>query len=1811
MKVVFVSEKSVVFGAGGDTSKLRVEEVDNSDKVGILLLMLKLVVDCVKAVVVVEFVTEAGEKEKMSDKEVKFVGGTFTVVKRVCEEFTEIIASLVVGRILVNGVEGKAVFGIAVVCIFVKDNETVLFITLVEVKFVEGKLRVGFTVFAKGVLVVILIIFVKAGPVELNIEELGVIGVREIVVGSKDRLMIATEFTKFFVIADTLFPELMFVPEPDAADAIVLSTAVNKLELVDVVRVKREVKLFGTVAVTVLSGNVIFATGSFENDDDNAVASIAVNMVFKDMKAAFVGEESVVFGEGADASELRADEEEYGDKKTASLVVGKIFAADAEGKAMFGIPIVWVLSKDNETVLFIKVVEEILDGDETLLLMVGAASDLSDDNNNNALVSAAVNMVFLDMNGAFVCNESVVCSKGVDDPLSTSELRLDDEGNPNERDIDILDIQSVKEKLRKVLKRMGKLKCTKQSCTASFTSIMGYMYHIKKCGKKASELENLMMNCKHCGKAYKSKAGLEYHMKSEHGPGNFEAGKYKCLLCKKEFISESGVKYHINSVHAQCITSLFQNILAALKLVERNNMAAPIKTHSLLHGIIKDKLCTFEWGILFSIKLSGILMAANDEKKQVLEEEAMGLPSNLDFGKTVKQKADLSNSSKVAQTKCSSEIEQGSVLQPSDQIKNGLDENKNNKLQEYRPENVAGGECDQHEEANTNTILELSEGTTPRHKTNECQSNCHLEENQLELSKTPTPSENSLPTTPFSTGKSRSRKNPVPKKHLTPPGPTENQPEQSIENGEIQMPPAKVYKKRGRKSKAELLALQLEQGLPVTPEPAKTLLEDHNSANDVAPIERPKRRAAKAALQYLRTLAEELGVDSQPTGVVPEVSKSIISTSNIESETPLKRKRAIKKHREDDVTDDADFVLPDAVSNSEKEEEDTDEEYDFQDSDSGPEERCNKLKGSITKPKLKGTAANGLPNNVMGPVWNCFNMTKELEAVKYLPKEKLSPPFMVKREGLDDDTSIHRINRFQSVSPHHERWDFAFFVGGPVWSMEWCPTPDGSSASQFVAIYCNNGMDDRHKHCALHSEPALLQIWKLGNLCHDSCPSSKAIFSYGIALDYGCIWDMKWCPSGAWETFETYRKVPRLGLLAAAFSNGQIAVFSLPYPESLANYKKSHYKGTVALWSLTTKSALLKIRTSGGSITIFPYHSFLAHDHAVRFLTWCKASSDFIITASEDRKLKFWDLRRTYEPAVAVKRNLSTEVSWLLHWCGISVAQENCFAAYGLSGIHYVDAGYLGFKPYFVAPRRGTVWPVYKADLIEYGRSDKDPLNVEAETNSETNSAVPLCQPQLYSEAIEKYYVLFDDTDMLLTDGLIWAGTRDDDGCNSASHGDRAAGYGRIYVRLCGGSASGKTTVANKIIEALDVPWVVLLSMDSFYKVLSKEEQELAAKNEYNFDHPDAFDFELLITVLRKLKKGKSVKVPVYDFTLHSRRKEWKTVYGANVVIFEGILAFANKELLKLLDMKVFVDTDSDIRLVRRLKRDITERGRDISGVIKQYNKFVKPAFEQYIEPTVQVADIVVPRGGENFVALDLIVQHVHSQLEKDSDLSDSEFDASDLEMDIENKNEVPALSDQSPSDRGTEHFCVADKRAALASAHQGQPLPTMLSVMESTPQVRGMHTIIRNKDTNRDEFIFYSKRLMRLLIEHALSFLPLKITGVSILRAGETMEQALMAVCKDIRLGKILIQTNHDTGEPEDHDVQEDKIFLLSLLMAEMGVHSVAYAFPKVRIITTAVDKKVNDEFHIIPGIGNFGDRYFGTDAPSDWYESDESMDY
>ncbi|VDN02977.1 unnamed protein product [Thelazia callipaeda] len=435
-------------------------------------------------------------------------------------------------------------------------------------------------------------------------------------------------------------------------------------------------------------------------------------------------------------------------------------------------------------------------------------------------------------------------------------------------------------------------------------------------------------------------------------------------------------------------------------------------------------------------------------------------------------------------------------------------------------------------------------------------------------------------------------------------------------------------------------------------------------------------------------------------------------------------------------------------------------------------------------------------------------------------------------------------------------------------------------------------------------------------------------------------------------------------------------------------------------------------------------------------------------------------------------------------------------------------------------------------------------------------------------------------------------------------------------IGICGGSASGKTTVAKRIIERLEMPWVTVLSMDSFYKVLTEEQHLLASKNEYNFDHPQAFDFDLVCETVGRLRDGKNVEVPVYDFTTHRRDKQPKLMYGADVLIFEGILAFYNEKLNNLMDMKVFVDTDPDTRLARRLERDIQDRGRDVEGVLSQYLRFVKPAFDTFIAPGMKIADIIVPRGGENEVAIDLIVKLLKTQL------AERGYDA-------------------------TKNPYV--QRAGLVQKNLPPQFPRTLNVVPQTVQVIGLHTIIRNRNTSRDEFNFYTDRLMRILVENAMNFMPFKnvtvttyagkrstaqICGVSIMRAGETMEQALRAVVKDCKVGKILIQTNERTLEPElfylrlpknihqykvllmdatvatgaaammairvllDHDVLEENIVLLSLLMAGTGVHSLAYAFPKVTLLTTAVDPDVNELYYVIPGMGNFGDRYYGTEA-------------
>jgi len=204
-----------------------------------------------------------------------------------------------------------------------------------------------------------------------------------------------------------------------------------------------------------------------------------------------------------------------------------------------------------------------------------------------------------------------------------------------------------------------------------------------------------------------------------------------------------------------------------------------------------------------------------------------------------------------------------------------------------------------------------------------------------------------------------------------------------------------------------------------------------------------------------------------------------------------------------------------------------------------------------------------------------------------------------------------------------------------------------------------------------------------------------------------------------------------------------------------------------------------------------------------------------------------------------------------------------------------------------------------------------------------------------------------------------------------------------FILGVAGGTASGKTSVCEAIISSLKDRRVSLVSQDSFYRPLTAEEKETVS--EYNFDHPDAFDWALLhekISELRNQPKlGKPVEIPLYDFVTHSRMTETQTIYGADIIILEGILVFYPKELRDLFDMKIFVDADADTRLARRVIRDINHRGRDVMGVLRQYEKFVKPSFDEYINPTKKYADVIIPRGADNHVAIDLIVQHVRTKL--------------------------------------------------------------------------------------------------------------------------------------------------------------------------------------------------------------------------------------
>jgi uridine kinase len=204
-----------------------------------------------------------------------------------------------------------------------------------------------------------------------------------------------------------------------------------------------------------------------------------------------------------------------------------------------------------------------------------------------------------------------------------------------------------------------------------------------------------------------------------------------------------------------------------------------------------------------------------------------------------------------------------------------------------------------------------------------------------------------------------------------------------------------------------------------------------------------------------------------------------------------------------------------------------------------------------------------------------------------------------------------------------------------------------------------------------------------------------------------------------------------------------------------------------------------------------------------------------------------------------------------------------------------------------------------------------------------------------------------------------------------------------MVIGISGGTGSGKTTVANKIVAEVGANHVVYLQQDSYYRNLG--DMPLEIKRHVNFDHPDALDNDLLINHLETLKAGESIDQPIYDYTTHSRTSATRHIEPRPVIIIEGILVFYSPELRGMMDMKIFVDTDADIRFIRRLQRDLEDRGRSPKSVIDQYQTTVRPMHLQFVEPSKRYADIIIPEGGSNLVGIDLITEKIKAILNAQS----------------------------------------------------------------------------------------------------------------------------------------------------------------------------------------------------------------------------------
>lgn len=200
-----------------------------------------------------------------------------------------------------------------------------------------------------------------------------------------------------------------------------------------------------------------------------------------------------------------------------------------------------------------------------------------------------------------------------------------------------------------------------------------------------------------------------------------------------------------------------------------------------------------------------------------------------------------------------------------------------------------------------------------------------------------------------------------------------------------------------------------------------------------------------------------------------------------------------------------------------------------------------------------------------------------------------------------------------------------------------------------------------------------------------------------------------------------------------------------------------------------------------------------------------------------------------------------------------------------------------------------------------------------------------------------------------------------------------------IIIGVAGGTGSGKTTLTRRLKERFGDEMTVI-SHDNYYK--AHDDMTYEERSRLNYDHPDAFDTDLLVEHIKALRAGETVACPVYDFTQHNRSKETLLIAPTGVIVVEGILIFADSKLRDLMDVKIFVDTDADVRILRRLTRDVKDRGRSLDSVVEQYLSTVKPMHDQFVEPSKRYADVIVPEGGKNLVALMMIIQRIAYHIE-------------------------------------------------------------------------------------------------------------------------------------------------------------------------------------------------------------------------------------